>query len=86
MSATFERADLSDTGWDPSEPANDPPEEEREAEVEYVTSDGRKLWATVVFDAWETEALSVSVFDEDGERVKVGDDVVEAIVRKAAQS
>jgi hypothetical protein len=84
--STHLRCDLSDTGWDPSEPANDPPEEEREAEVEYVTGDGRKLWATVVFDAWETEALSVSVFDEDGERVKVGDDVVEAIVRKAAQS
>jgi hypothetical protein len=82
---SYERADLSDTGWDPSEPANDPPEEEREAEVEYVTSDGRRLWATVVFDYWETEALSVSVFDEDGEKVKCEDDVIDAIVRKAVE-
>lgn len=81
---SHERCDLSDRGWDPSEDsaANDEPEE-REAEVDYVTADGKRLTAIVVLDPWGTEALSVSVFDEDDERVEVSADVVDAIVTKA---
>lgn len=84
MTASYEPCDLHDRGPDDYvEAANDEPNHEREAEVDYVDGSGRKLFAIVLLDEWGTEALAVSVFDEDDNRVQCEDDVVDAIVQRA---
>jgi hypothetical protein len=81
--STHLRCDLSDTGWDPSEPANDPPEEVVELEVDFVDHLDRKLACTVGWNEANCEAEWVDCWDQEGLKVNVDLDTRDAIVRKA---
>jgi hypothetical protein len=82
---SYERADLSDTGWDPSEPANDPPEDVVELEVDFVDHLDRKLACTVGWNEMDCEAEWVDCWDQEGVKVNVDFSTREEIVRKAVE-